>query len=380
MARTAVVASLARRAPAVPAAASACSSSSGSPPPSRCRSRRRRRARVVASQALRVRHPVAAARAAQPHRVRVGGRAVGVGAGRSRRSRAGGARPARRRPGAPRAPLPAGRRPARRLVLPRRGRRPADRRARSRQGRLPASCTPQRCEVVVVGTGTPDLDPSLGLVVVGRAVRTDPLLLAGTFDPGHDVPLLLADGVANVQSLASLSFFQRSYGWVAPLDFDLVRRLGVDAYLARSAAASDQLSRVLRRDAADRAGQHVACAGRPSPAVVEPVRAARRVGNRAAARVLRDRRDRAATGPARRSTRCCADVARAPAPYGCSARSRRRSRCCWGRCWASRSGSGSERSSPPRPTCRRRARRGPACAPRCPGSPSARCSRRSWSP
>ena len=113
------------------------------------------------------------------------------------------------------------------------------------QGRLPTSCTPQRCEVVVVGTGTPDLDPSLGLVVVGRAVRTDPLLLAGTFDPGHDVPLLLADGVANVQSLSSLSFFQRSYGWVAPLDFDLVRRLGVDAYLARSAAASDQLSRML---------------------------------------------------------------------------------------------------------------------------------------
>jgi hypothetical protein len=112
------------------------------------------------------------------------------------------------------------------------------------QGRLPTSCTPQRCEVVVVGAGSPTLDPALGLVVVGRAERTDPLLLTGTFDPGHDAPLLLADGVDKAQSLASLQLFQRAYGWVAPLDLDLVRRLGVDAYLARSAAASDQLGSV----------------------------------------------------------------------------------------------------------------------------------------
>jgi hypothetical protein len=110
------------------------------------------------------------------------------------------------------------------------------------QGRLPASCTPERCEVVVVGSGTPDLDPALGLVVVGRAVRTDPLLLTGTFDPGHDAPLLLADGVAKAQQLASLQLFQRSYGWVAPLDFGVVQRLGVEAYLQRSAATTDELS------------------------------------------------------------------------------------------------------------------------------------------
>ncbi len=110
------------------------------------------------------------------------------------------------------------------------------------EGRLPSSCTPQRCEVVVVGSGTPDLDPALGLVVVGRAVRTDPLLLTGTFDPGHDAPLLLADGVAAAQQLAALHLFQRSYGWVAPLDLGVVSRLGVDAYLRRSAATSDSLS------------------------------------------------------------------------------------------------------------------------------------------
>jgi hypothetical protein len=108
-------------------------------------------------------------------------------------------------------------------------------------GRLPVSCRPTRCEVVVVGAGTPDLDPSLGLVVVGRAVRTDPLLLTGTFDPGHDAPLLLADGVADAQAVAPLSAFQRSYGWVAPLDLALVRALGVSGYVDRSAAVANHL-------------------------------------------------------------------------------------------------------------------------------------------
>ena len=108
-------------------------------------------------------------------------------------------------------------------------------------GRAPASCTPVRCEVVVVGIGSPTLDPTLGIVVVGTALRTDPLLLTGTFDPGHDAPLLLADGVAKAQLLTSLELFQRSYGWVAPLDLDRVERVGVDDYVATSAEVSDQL-------------------------------------------------------------------------------------------------------------------------------------------
>lgn len=110
-------------------------------------------------------------------------------------------------------------------------------------GRAPTSCTPQRCEVVALGGEAPPLDPALGLVVVGQAVRTDPLLLTGTFDPGHDAPLLLADGVDRAGQLASLEVFQRSYGWVTPIDLDRVGTLGVTAYLARSAQAHDDLWR-----------------------------------------------------------------------------------------------------------------------------------------
>src|SRR5213078_881645 len=111
------------------------------------------------------------------------------------------------------------------------------------EGRPPASCTPQRCEVVIVGDGTPRIDPALGLVVVGRATRTDPLLLTGTFDPGHDAPLLLADGVGAAAGLAALAAFPRSYGWVTPIDLDRVGRLGVAGYLARSAHVGDDLRR-----------------------------------------------------------------------------------------------------------------------------------------
>jgi len=104
-------------------------------------------------------------------------------------------------------------------------------------GRAPASCRPERCEVVVVGTGTPTLDPALGLVPVGRAERTDPILLGGTFQPAHEAPLLLADGVEAATALTALAAFPRAYGWTAPLDLDRVRQLGVAGYLARSARA-----------------------------------------------------------------------------------------------------------------------------------------------
>ncbi len=108
-------------------------------------------------------------------------------------------------------------------------------------GRAPTSCTPTRCEVVVLGAGTPVLDPALGLVIVGRAVRTDPLLLSGTFDPGHDAPVLMADGVSRATQLDALDQFPRTYGWVTPIDLDRVQHLGVDAYLARSAQISADL-------------------------------------------------------------------------------------------------------------------------------------------
>jgi len=106
-------------------------------------------------------------------------------------------------------------------------------------GRLPTTCTPTRCEVVAVGSANlPRLDPAFGIVVVGRAVRTDPLLLSGSFDPGDGAPLLIADGVANAAQLDYLSAFQRSYAWVTPVDLDRVNALGVDGYLARSAQAN----------------------------------------------------------------------------------------------------------------------------------------------
>jgi hypothetical protein len=89
-------------------------------------------------------------------------------------------------------------------------------------GRLPAGCTPTRCEVVLIGEAQPDLPPDLGFVIVGRGVRTDPLLLSGTFEPGRGLPLLLADGVVDAGLVDSLTAFQRQYGWVAPLDLDRV--------------------------------------------------------------------------------------------------------------------------------------------------------------
>jgi hypothetical protein len=109
-------------------------------------------------------------------------------------------------------------------------------------GRQPTSCAPRRCEVVMVGAGeAPRLDPAFGIVIVGRAVRTDALLLTGPFDPGDGAPLLIADGVAAAAQLDYLSAFQRSYAWVTPVDLDRVVALGVDGYLARSAQASIQL-------------------------------------------------------------------------------------------------------------------------------------------
>ncbi len=110
-------------------------------------------------------------------------------------------------------------------------------------GRAPTSCTPTRCEVVAVGPGTPAPPAESGLVVVGRAVRSEPLLLAGSFDPGDGAPILLADGVAAAAQLTYLEQFQRAYAWVGPVDLQRVNALGVDGYLAASAQASIVLNR-----------------------------------------------------------------------------------------------------------------------------------------
>ncbi len=109
----------------------------------------------------------------------------------------------------------------------------------------------------------PGLD-QLGLAVVGHVERTDPLLLAGGFAPSDGAPLLVADGVTAAEGIAALSSFQRVYGWVAPLDLERIRSLGVEGYLTRSAEVQDGLYRALPglillapdtviRDEADRA-------------------------------------------------------------------------------------------------------------------------------
>ena len=109
------------------------------------------------------------------------------------------------------------------------------------EGRLPATCTAIRCEVVAIGPGAPRLGEDTGIVIVGRAVRTDPLLFAGSFDPGDGAPLLIADTVVAAAQLRYLSEFQRYYAWITPIDLDRVNALGVEGYLARSARASIDL-------------------------------------------------------------------------------------------------------------------------------------------
>ena len=114
-------------------------------------------------------------------------------------------------------------------------------------GRLPTSCTPRRCEVLLTGSATaPALDPSLGLVVVGTGVRTDALLLPGTFDPGPAARLLLGSDTDAMLRLASLEQFPHGSGWVAPLDAERITSLGVPAYADLSRGVSDELSLRIR--------------------------------------------------------------------------------------------------------------------------------------
>jgi hypothetical protein len=112
-------------------------------------------------------------------------------------------------------------------------------------GRMPTACTPTRCEVVLVGSGNPQqigqAVASLGVVVVGRAVRTDPLLVSGRLDTSG-LPLLVGDGADAMGALASLQLFSRTLGWAADLDVEQAVRLGVPAYVQRGADVDAVLS------------------------------------------------------------------------------------------------------------------------------------------
>lgn len=120
------------------------------------------------------------------------------------------------------------------------------------EGRLPRTCTPTHCEVVQLETGsvtTPTLKVPTGLdvVVVGRVVRADPYLLSGSFDPGPEVAILLADGVLPASRLEPLLLRQRSYGWVAPIDLATLRDQGVGAWTSTAAQVSGDLLRANTR-------------------------------------------------------------------------------------------------------------------------------------
>ncbi len=111
---------------------------------------------------------------------------------------------------------------------------------RLESGRMPRSCTPARCEVVLVG----DTDAAamtkaaakIGVVVVGQARRTDPLVVGGSFDTGR-VPLLLSSDPDELALLNTLQLFSRTYGWVVALDVERVLALGVPAYVHLSTEA-----------------------------------------------------------------------------------------------------------------------------------------------
>jgi hypothetical protein len=80
-------------------------------------------------------------------------------------------------------------------------------------------------------------------VVTGRATLDDPVLLAGTFDPGPDVPVLLSGDVDGLNAHEPTILFQRSYGWVANLDPDTLRVAGLPALLRATAAAASDAER-----------------------------------------------------------------------------------------------------------------------------------------
>ncbi|HEY7010876.1 MAG TPA: hypothetical protein VH395_18130, partial [Jatrophihabitantaceae bacterium] len=114
-------------------------------------------------------------------------------------------------------------------------------------GRLPRECTPTHCEVVLIGTPHPALDKAaatLGVDVVGTAIRTDPRLISGQLDTGGQ-PLLVGDGAAAMSRLESLALFSRFFSWTADVDAQRVVALGVPAYLARGSDVDERLDRLV---------------------------------------------------------------------------------------------------------------------------------------
>jgi hypothetical protein len=122
---------------------------------------------------------------------------------------------------------------------------------RLRSGRLPRTCSPSRCEVLVIRRGgrIPNV-PGLRLVAVGEGdLRSgtlfgDAVPVAGQLQSAFvqamvryhrpaPPPLVLANGVAALDRQRRLHDAYRSYGWVLPLDRGLVRAWAVRGLAAR---------------------------------------------------------------------------------------------------------------------------------------------------
>ena len=111
------------------------------------------------------------------------------------------------------------------------------------EGRLPQSCTPTRCEVLVIGTKssvTPP--PDLDLDIVGRAVLDDPAILSGSFSPGANEVIVLGDGGDAVGAVQPLELIGRSLGWVAPIDPATVRITDISSILAAAARTANSFA------------------------------------------------------------------------------------------------------------------------------------------
>ena len=186
--------------------------------------------------------------------------------------------------------------------LPRRQRRGPDRQGGG--GRLPRRCTPQRCELVLVG-GRGRLPRLPFLHVVGRGTLTKDAPLAAYFGNrgANGPPLLLAEGALALgrAPLPDAELIARTYGWVLPIapgslhDWEipgLARR--VDREAVRLAAVDPVFSVTAPLDSLAFGAREGARRGRAAPAD-------RRRRRRAVARVRRPRSRAAAARHRRRA-------------------------------------------------------------------------------
>jgi FtsX-like permease family len=151
-------------------------------------------------------------------------------------------------------------------------------------GRMPETCTPSRCEVVLLGGGgeVPS-QQDLRLDVVGEARLSSPALfaqLAGSeaarigesFGLEREPPFVLAEGFEAVARLPALESLYRTYAWVSPLAPNRVQPWDIDRFTGAVTSGRSALkAKALNADLV---------------APVEELAAARDDGTRASRRIL----------------------------------------------------------------------------------------------